>query len=157
MSSRVKLIIDAFTKLNCIFLSIFHIENIRKTQYDAKNPWHEQKLLKVNRIIILFFIIMYIIKIWTLLRPEKTLTGRYTTDWSKIKQIKYFEFLYINLKLKLGSKVVILLLIFEEQVKFQDYLLIFKEKILRLLRFGEFIVIFNNFFVKFTYFFELFR
>lgn len=100
---------------------------------------------------------MYIIKIWTLLRPEKTLTGRYTTDWSKIKQIKYFEFLYINLKLKLGSKVVILLLIFEEQVKFQDYLLIFKEKILRLLRFGEFIVIFNNFFVKFTYFFELFR
>lgn len=54
---------DAFDKLNCIFLSLYHIENVRKTQYDSKNPDHEEKLLKVFNItqIKLFFC-----KLWML-------------------------------------------------------------------------------------------
>lgn len=48
MKSRSRVIEEAFSKLNCVFLSIYHIENIRKTAYDSKNPFHEEKLIQVK-------------------------------------------------------------------------------------------------------------
>ena len=47
MKSRSRVIEEAFSKLNCVFLSIYHIENVRKTTYDSKNPFHEEKLIQV--------------------------------------------------------------------------------------------------------------
>ena len=54
MKSRSRVIEEAFSKLNYVFLSIYHIENIRKTTYDSKNPFHEEKLIQVMKLIKIF-------------------------------------------------------------------------------------------------------
>jgi hypothetical protein len=49
LKSRVRVIEESFGKLNCIFLSLNFIENLRKTPYDSKNTLNEEKLLMVKK------------------------------------------------------------------------------------------------------------